>query len=282
MLDYRMITFLKLCEKMNYRLTAEELHMTQPAVTQHIHYLEEEYNCKLFNYDKKKLEKTESCLILEEYAKSAYYNHIKIKEIINSEKKIKIRMGVTKTIGEFVINEKIRKMFENINYDFSLVIDNTKKLLELLEKNQLDFVLVEGIFDKNKYEYELYKKDEFIGICSKKHRFFNKEVKIEELFDENIIIREKGSGTRAILEQILENKNFSLNSFKKQISISNFSLIGEFVQENLGISFVYESFTKKYKDIGRFFLKEKIEREYNYVTLKNTFAKNYIEIFKNI
>lgn len=97
MLDYRMITFLKLCEKMNYRLTAEELHMTQPAVTQHIHYLEEEYNCKLFNYDKKKLEKTESCLILEEYAKSAYYNHIKIKEIINSEKKIKIRMGVTKT-----------------------------------------------------------------------------------------------------------------------------------------------------------------------------------------
>ena len=40
MLDYRTETFLTLYEEMNYRRTAERLQMTQPGVTQHIHYLE--------------------------------------------------------------------------------------------------------------------------------------------------------------------------------------------------------------------------------------------------
>ena len=48
MIDTRIETFLTLCRVMNYRKTAELLNMTQPAVTQHIHFLEEQYGCKLF------------------------------------------------------------------------------------------------------------------------------------------------------------------------------------------------------------------------------------------
>ena len=51
MLDYRTETFLTLYEGMNYRRTAERLQMTQPGVTQHIHYLENYYGVKLFVYD---------------------------------------------------------------------------------------------------------------------------------------------------------------------------------------------------------------------------------------
>ena len=58
MLDYKTTTFLVLCEQMNYRKTAEILHMTQPAVTQHIHALEEAYGCPLFQYDRRKLSMT--------------------------------------------------------------------------------------------------------------------------------------------------------------------------------------------------------------------------------
>ena len=42
MLDYRMNTFLTVCDTMNYRKAAELLHITQPAVTQHIQFLEKE------------------------------------------------------------------------------------------------------------------------------------------------------------------------------------------------------------------------------------------------
>ena len=278
MLDYRILTFLKLCETMNYRITAEELNMTQPAVTQHIHYLEEEYKCKLFIYNRKKLEKTNQAILLEEYASSAYYNEIYLKRKIKSENKIKINIGATKTIGEFVIGEKIKKLVKNEKYDISLTIDNTEKLIKLMELNKLDFILVEGIFNKDKYGYRLYKKDDFIGICSKNHKFNEKSIKFEELFEEDIIIREEGSGTRGIFEQFLSENSFSLEFFKKKITINNFNLIKELVSANCGISFVYNSVVNKNDDIGKFYFKNKIEREFNYLytTNLNLIQINYL------
>ena len=71
MIDSRMETFLTLCRVMNYRKTAELLNMTQPAVTQHIHYLENFYNCRLFVYNRKTLVMTEQAQILKEYAEKA-------------------------------------------------------------------------------------------------------------------------------------------------------------------------------------------------------------------
>lgn len=282
MLDYRILTFLKLCETMNYRITAEELNMTQPAVTQHIHYLEEEYKCKLFIYNRKKLEKTNQAILLEEYARSAYYNEIYLKRKIKSENKIKINIGATKTIGEFVIGEKIKKLVKNEKYDISLTIDNTENLIKLMELNKLDFILVEGIFNKDKYGYRLYKKDEFIGICSKSHKFNGKSIKFEELFEEDIIIREEGSGTRGIFEQFLSENSFSLEFFKKKITINNFNLIKELVSANCGISFVYNSVVNKNDDIGKFYFKNKIEREFNYLYLKNTAAKELVDFFDKL
>ena len=282
MLDYRILTFLKLCETMNYRITAEELNMTQPAVTQHIHYLEEEYECKLFIYNRKKLEKTNQAILLEEYARSAYYNEIYLKRKIKSENKIKINIGATKTIGEFVIGEKIKKLVKNEKYDISLTIDNTENLIKLMELNKLDFILVEGIFNKDKYGYRLYKKDEFIGICSKNHKFNGKSIKFEELFKEDIIIREEGSGTRRIFEQFLSENSFSLEFFKKKITINNFNLIKELVSANCGISFVYNSVVNKNDDIGKFYFKNKIEREFNYLYLKNTAAKELVDFFDKL
>ena len=55
MLDHKMYTFLTLCETMNYTLAAQRLHIPQPAVTQHIRALENQYGCKLFTYDGKHL-----------------------------------------------------------------------------------------------------------------------------------------------------------------------------------------------------------------------------------
>ena len=51
MLDNRLTTFLVLCDTMNYTRAAERLCITQPAVTHHIHFLEEYYGCRLFAYE---------------------------------------------------------------------------------------------------------------------------------------------------------------------------------------------------------------------------------------
>ncbi len=65
MLDFRIETFLNLCVTMNYTKTARELCITQPAVTQHIHYLEKYYGCRLFEYKNKTLKLTHQGEILK-------------------------------------------------------------------------------------------------------------------------------------------------------------------------------------------------------------------------
>ena len=56
MLDFRIETFLAACRHMNFTAAAEELHITQPAVSQHIRFLEKKYGAELFVRDGKRLE----------------------------------------------------------------------------------------------------------------------------------------------------------------------------------------------------------------------------------
>ena len=78
MIDTRVKTFLTLCDILNYRQTAEKLNMTQPAVTQHIHYLENLYGCKLFIYDRRSLKMTPEAEVLKKYAENVLYQEIKM------------------------------------------------------------------------------------------------------------------------------------------------------------------------------------------------------------
>ncbi len=64
MLDFRMETFLTVCEYMNFTHAAEALGLTQPAVSQHVKHLEQEYDTPLFQRDKKKLHLTPAGEIL--------------------------------------------------------------------------------------------------------------------------------------------------------------------------------------------------------------------------
>ena len=76
MLDFRLYTFLTLSETLNYTKAADILCITQPAVSQHIKYMEKEYDCKLFFYDGKQLnltaqgkhKETSLCMIVENTA----------------------------------------------------------------------------------------------------------------------------------------------------------------------------------------------------------------------
>jgi len=72
-MDQRLETFLTVCATMNYRKAAEQLHLTQPAVTKQIQALEALYGVRLFTYDSRKLRKTPQGETLEIYAISQRY-----------------------------------------------------------------------------------------------------------------------------------------------------------------------------------------------------------------
>ncbi len=270
MIDNRIYTFLKLCEVGNYRITAEELNMTQPAVTQHIHYLEWQYDCKLFEYKDRKLTKTPACVELEKHALAVVYNEIKFKNDVKKPQKKNISIGATKTVGEYVIFDKVKHLLENDDINFQLDVDNTKGLLLKLHDLKLDVLVLEGYFDKNEYGYKLLKKEEIVGICGKNHPFAGRDVDISEIFSQHLIVREQGSGTRSVFERFLESNNLTMESFEKISTISSISTIEKAVLAGVGVSFVYASVAKSNRKLATFRIKdEKIAHEFNYVYLKN-------------
>ena len=280
MLDYRMDTFLMLCKLMNYRKTAEALHISQPAVTQQIHYLENTYHCKLFIYQNRRLVQTEQGRILESYGQSMKYNEEQLRRDLRMIPQKELRIGATKTIGDYVIGDHVCRFLAAEKNRLSLIVDNTRNLLKLLDDDQLDFAIIEGNFDKRRYDSLLYREEPFIGICQKGHPFSGRKVELSDLFSQTIIHREQGSGTRAVLEQILLSHSESLQQFRRQIAISSFPLILQAVRQGIGISFVYKVLADSDQTLGQFTIKgENIVREFNIVFLKHTDISEKLHLF---
>lgn len=280
MLDYRMETFLTLCEVMNYRETARMLHISQPAVTQHIQHLEREYGCRLFSYDGHRLTKTDDARIMEEYARSMKYNELSLRQRLESRDIRELKIGATKTIGDYVIGNQVRDFLSRKENALTLIVDNTENLLRMLEENRLDFAIVEGGFDKRRFDWRPFRSEPFVGICGKNHPFCGREITVAELLTQTVIHREPGSGTRAILEQKLQGYNESLERFRRHICISSFKLILEVVKAGIGVSFVYRVLADSDPELGTFRLQgEPIIREFSVVFLKNTHPEEKIRLF---
>lgn len=283
MLDPRWNTFLVLCETMNYTRAAERLCLTQPAVTHHIHYLEDHYGCRLFSYEGKVLRLTEAGVRLREFTRSMAYNSRKVETAMASPAPISLRVGASKTIGEYIVAPQVERFLRaQPEASFSLLVDNTQVLLRGLEAGTLDFALVEGFFDRSRYDSQLYRQEAFFGVCAPEHRLAGRAVPLDELTGERLILRESGSGTRAIFEEALHRQNYTLESFSSVVTISDFSTIKSLVADGLGISFLYAPVVErelKSGTLARFDLAEvPMSGAFYFVCLKdNLFAKNWMD-----
>ena len=280
MLDYRIDTFLALCDCMNYRRAAEVLHISQPAVTQQIHSLECMYDCKLFTYKNHRLEKTEAANILERYARAAKLHERDLRLSLSDSRVRDLKIGATKTIGDYFLGDYICRYLSRQQTALTLIVDNTEHLLNLLEDNVLDFAVVEGFFDKDRFDSILLRREPFVGICQREHPFAGREIGVDELMQQTIIHREAGSGTRAILEQELTGYNESLQRFQRHICISSFKLILDLVKRGYGISFVYDILAGSDPELAKFTLRgESVVREFNIVYLKDADLREKIRLF---
>lgn len=278
MLDTRLHTFLVLCETMNYTRAAEQLCITQPAVTHHVHFLEDHYGCRLFSYEGKTLRLTDAGLRLRELARSLAYNCDQVEQRMAAPEAVSLRVGATKTIGEYVIAPQVQRFLQaHPTARFSLLVENTQILLRELEGGRLDFALVEGFFDQEKYAAKMYRREAFLGVCAPTHRFAGRAVPFDELVQERLLVREAGSGTRAVFEQALRRRSRTLRSFPSLACISDFAMIKTLVRDGVGVSFLYAAVVERELAAGtlaQFTLEgEPLSGAFHFVCLKdNQFA----------
>ncbi len=276
MLDHRIDTFLTLCRTGSYTKTAELLHMTQPAVTQHIRYLEGLFGAKLCLFQNRSFSLTPKGQLLLDFATTAKSDVQTFAALLKKEDDAPaLRFGATLTIGEYTLAPILAKYLSNFPAaKLFMQMGNTDVLLAALREWKLDFAFIEGHFDKSKYDVSLFKSVPFIAVCAGDDPRQAHEWTLEELTDQHIMLREPGSGTRGIFEQILREQNMTLDNFTRLTEIGSLNVIKYLVRQHRAITFIYkDAVTQELSDGTLAPLQlagTPVFRDFSFVTLKGS------------
>lgn len=273
MIDIKLHTFITLAKIKNYTRAAEILNLTQPAVSQHIRFLEEYYGVRLFKKQGRGIELTEEGKVLFKYAEEIEMLYRAAESEMRNQSGIvrKYNIGASMTIGGYVlpgILAKHKKVYKNIT--MLLQVYNTEEILEKLLTRRLDFAIVEGPFDKRKFKFRKFRDDELVLAVSPEHDFAKrKSVEMKDVIKGNLILREKGSGTRKIFENKVVEMGYDLNDIENYMEIGSISAIKSLVESNLGYTVISRETIKKELEIGTIKvvpIKDvRIVREFNFI-----------------
>lgn len=271
MLDFRIITFLAVCEHKSFTKAADYLNITQPAVSQHMHTLQERWGKPLFFIEGRRFMLTEAGEGLRQFAQTLQVDIKRFsEEFHDKEHGQHVHFGATLTIGEFTLPPILKELMNSRpTRNLTMHVDNTENLLSMLDSGALDFAFIEGAFDKMRYSYRLFSNQRFIPICSSQCIFRHPRPSLDSLLSERLLVREKGSGTRAVFEQILAERGLSTESFCHVDEIGNLNVIKALVGNDMGISFLYEAAAKDAISQGRVYELPiegwNVTREFNFV-----------------
>ncbi len=251
-MDFRMETFLEVCRQMNFTRAAEQLHITQPAVSQHIRWLEENYQTKLFEHQGKKVYLTQAGRMLKEAVTTVKHDDIHLREELARANRESSRLifGATRTIGSSLVPEKIAAylaLYPHVS--IRVTVANTQELLERLNQGDIDFALVEGFFEKTAFDSLPFSRERFVAVCAQDYAWQGGGM--EELLQQRLILREAGSGTREILERYLEGYNLTLRDFPHTVELNSLEGIRTMVKAGGGITFLYEAAVREELNRGQ-------------------------------
>lgn len=287
MTDFRLHTFLTVCREKSFSRAADRLCITQPAVSQHIKYLETDLGQTLLDTKSREIVPTEAGELLRAFAEKAESDAARTRERISTLGAAHpFRFGATRTIGEFVMPECIAPwLAANPGTHLSLRVDNSESLFSALRSGTLDFACIEGPFSRERYTARVLFSDAMIPVCAPGNHLAGARADISELTNETLLVREKGSGSRVLLEQALAGENRTLDSFARVIEIGNIGAIKSLVSADAGIAFLFARSVSKELENGvlaRIELSDfTISHEYTFVCLPDAlYEAEYVRFFE--
>lgn len=282
--------FVAVCELNSITKAAQKLYITQPAVSCAIKELEDFYGVKLFDRISKKLYLTEAGKSLLGYARHIVSLFEEMESNVRDlDKLVKLHIGASITIGTHFMPVYV-KNFETLHpqAEVNVTISSSELIENKILQNELDFALIEGIVHEKSIICETYTSldDELVLICNLNHPFCKeKVVTIEKLLSESFLLREKGSGTRELFDNVLASQGYSV--IPTWESTSTIALINAVIN-GLGISVLPYMLVKDSLSDGAIASVHidglKFSRKFNIIYHKNKFltttAKSFIEMCK--
>lgn len=191
---------------------AQELYLSQPAVSKTIANLEEHYETKLFERLGHKLAITQSGAQLYRHA-IQLLDQAKQMERALLGKGETLRIGATLTVGSTLLTKIIKSFKEHFpQINLFVKVTNTREIEDLLLDSQLDLALVEGEVKSPKLLFLPVVEDRLILACPANHPLSGREtVFLDELSSFPFHMREKGSGTRELFENFMMREGYDID-----------------------------------------------------------------------
>ncbi|MGV0980089.1 LysR substrate-binding domain-containing protein [Empedobacter falsenii] len=274
MFDFRLKVFDTVAKRLNFTKSANELNITQPAVTKHIKEIELNLNIKLFERNGTKIKLTKAGEILLKYTEEIFSVYQKMEfEIgqLQEKQKGSLRLGASTTIAQYVlppILAEFRKRFPEIQ--LSLVIQNSEKIEELLVNHKIDVGLIEAQIKNRTFHYFPFMKDEIVLVSRQNHSISTKNnIKLDDLKNIPLVFREPGSGTLETIDLALKSKNIKLNELNIEIQLGSTESIKSYVLHSDALAFLsIQSILQELKNQTLTIIDVKnlvIERNFNFI-----------------
>ena len=228
--------FLKICQNQSITKAAEELHLTQPAVSIQLKNLQNQFDIPLTEVIGRKLYVTD---FGKEVAKMAENIIFQAHEIAHKSKAFKgelsgkLKISVVST-GKYVIPYFLASFLKkHPGVALKLDVTNKVKVLENIANNEVDFSLVSVLpTDMNIENLELLQNKLYL-VTGKNSHYPKKKYDVSILEELPIIYREKGSGTRYTMERYFESKGILL---RKQMELTSNEAVKQAIIAGLGSS----------------------------------------------
>lgn len=240
---HHLLIFAKVAEKRHFTQAAEELFISQPAVSKQMRELERTMGQPLFKQLGRQVYLTEAGEMLYGYARRIFAlvdeAGAQLEEMRELEKG-HLYIGASTTIGIYLLPAILgdyRSHYPKI--ELSLEIANADNIQERLLANEVEVGLVEGPVTHADLHHEVWRRDELVLIVGNAHPLARQEnIHLEEILAEGppFLLREQGSGTREVFEQALAGRG--LAAIRPFMELGSTEAIKKAVIAGLGISFV--------------------------------------------
>ncbi|GAA4706491.1 LysR family transcriptional regulator [Brevibacillus fulvus] len=287
-MDQQLLIFVTVAERQNFSRAAEELHMTQPSVSQYVQALERSLGTRLLDRNNKYVRLTKAGEIVYHHAKEILHLSARMRNMVDELINVpsgELSIGASYTFGEYVLPHAIARLRET--YPLikpSIIIHNTTEIVELVVKRELDVGIVEGDYRHEKAVFEPFGDDQMYLIVSANHRLAQKpNLSAGDLQGETWIVREKGSGTREATEKMFASLSLSPAHI---MEFGSNQIIKESVEAGLGISFLSYYAIRKELLLGTLHLLPypgiPITRTFSLVTQANALQTKALAVFLDL
>ncbi|NVZ08372.1 LysR family transcriptional regulator [Allochromatium humboldtianum] len=223
----------------SYTRAAEELHLSQPAVSMQVRQLEDEIGLSLFERLGKQVVLTGAGREVFHYSRAIGQSLREMEEVLESLKGVSrgsLRIAVASTVNYFA--PRLMAIFQQRHPGIGLRLDvtNRESLVQMLDSNSVDLVLM-GVPPRNvEVEAEAFMDNPLVVIAPPDHPLAGERaIPLARLAEETFVMREEGSGTRQAMERFFSERG---QTIRHGMQMTRNEAVKQAVRSGLGLSVV--------------------------------------------